>query len=542
MIRTILVAVVVAATLAAASATSAAEQPRPGEEEKPTAVEPALPAGGPTSPKEEHPREQPGRGGKPSPRAEDAQREQPPPEQPASGGVQLDVARTKLANGLTVLVHEDHSAPVVSTYLFYRSGSRNEHPGRTGIAHLFEHMMFNGGVHTEGKFDEIIETNGGSTNGYTTRDFTAYMESFPVPALERVLWIEADRMRALAITPKNLEQERGIVKEERRLRVDNDPGGKLYEELYLAAYVASAYRWNPVGFMADLDLITLADAKAYFRTYYAPNNATLVLAGAVSPADGFALAERYFGAIPAQEPPEKVVDDEPPQSGPKLIRFRQAAELPAIAIAYHAVNAAHADRPALDVLQYVLSQGESSRLYRALVRGPELATSVDVSFESAILPELFWVYAQARPGKSLAAVQAAILRELAKVRTQPPDARELRKAKNLLQAGYVRGLKTVSGKANQLGFYETVYGDYAEMFREVGRWEAVTAADVQRVAQKYLDEQAQTTVELIPGGKAPARRRGGPSGTPPGESGPRGPGALHRSQTDGADDTKGARS
>jgi len=191
MIRRILAAVLVASTLSVVSATEAAEQPRPGEEAKSR-----------------------------------------PPEQPASGGVQLDVARTKLANGLTVLVHEDRSAPVVSTYIFYRSGSRNEHPGRTGIAHLFEHMMFNGGVHTEGKFDEIIETNGGSTNGYTTRDFTAYMESFPVPALERVLWIEADRMRALAITPKNLEQERGIVKEERRLRVDNDPGGKLYEELY----------------------------------------------------------------------------------------------------------------------------------------------------------------------------------------------------------------------------------------------------------------------------------------------------------------------
>ena len=143
------------------------------------------------------------------------------PAAPRSGST-LSVQRTKLANGLTVLVHEDRSVPVVSTYLFYRSGSRNERPGRTGIAHLFEHMMFNGGTHTEGKFDEVIETNGGSTNGYTTRDFTAYMESFPVPALERVLWIEADRMRALAITPKNLEQERGIVKEERRLRIDDD--------------------------------------------------------------------------------------------------------------------------------------------------------------------------------------------------------------------------------------------------------------------------------------------------------------------------------
>ena len=444
----------------------------------------------------------------------------------ARDGVRLEVARTKLANGLTVLVHEDRSAPVVSTYLFYRSGSRNERPGRTGIAHLFEHMMFNGGAHTEGKFDEIIETNGGSTNGYTTRDFTAYMESFPAPALERVLWTEADRMRALAITPKNLEQERGIVKEERRLRIDNEPGGKLYEELYLAAFVASTYRWNTIGFMSDLDQITLADAKEYFRTYYAPNNATLVLAGAITPAEGIALAERYFGSIPAQAPPEKVVDDEPPQSGPKLIRFRQPAELPALAIGYHAVAALHPDRPVLDVLQFILSQGESSRLYRAVVRGPELATSVDTSFESAIQPELFWVYAQARPGKSLDAVKTAILREVAAIRAHAPDERELRKAKNLLQAGYVRGLKTTSGKANQLGFYETVYGDYAEMFREVDRWEAVTAADVQRVAAKYLDEQGQTVVELIPGGEPPAPTRHGATGASPGGGATPGGGGL----------------
>jgi zinc protease len=441
------------------------------------------------------------------------------PSQRARAGFEIPVERTRLANGLTVLVHEDRSAPVVSVYLFYRSGSRNEHPGQTGIAHLFEHMMFNGGEHTEGKFDEVIETNGGSTNGYTTRDFTAYMENFPLPALERVLWIEADRMRALAITPKNLEQERGIVKEERRLRVDNDPSGKLYEELYLAAYVASTYRWNTIGFMADLDLITLEDARQYFRTYYAPNNATLVLAGAVSPADGFALAARYFGAIPAQEPPRKVVNVEPPQHGPKLVRYRMAAELPAVAIAYQAVPATHPDRPALDVLETILAQGESSRLYRSLVRGRELATTVDASFNLGIDADLFWFYGQVRPGKSLADLEKGILDVATAARARPPDDAELRKAKNLLTAGYVRGLKTVSGKANQLGFYETVFGDYAEMFREVDRWEAVSAADVERVARTYLQDDARTTVELVPdqgAPRAPGAPPPAPSAGPPG--------------------------
>jgi zinc protease len=287
--------------------------------------------------------------------------------------------------------------------------------------------------------------------------------------------------------------------------------------------------------MADLDQITLEDAKEYFRTYYAPNNATLVLVGAITPAEGFALAERYFGSIPRQEPPAKIVNTEPPQRGPKLVVLRQAAELPAVAIGWHAVDALHADRPVFDVLQYILAQGESSRLYRALVRGPELATSVDVSFGSGTDSELFWAYAQARPGKSLDAVRKALLGEIAKVRDHPPDARELRKAKNLLQAGYVRGLKTVSGKANQLGFYETVYGDYAQMFREVERWEAVTAEDVVRVARAYLVENEQTTVDLIPTAERGTTPKRGGAGVPggagegaPGGGGP--PGAVHRGE------------
>ena len=417
---------------------------------------------------------------------------------PAAAALQIPVERARLDNGLTVLVHEDQSAPIVSVYLFYRSGSRNERPGLTGMAHLFEHMMFNGGELTAGKFDEIIEMDGGMSNGYTTRDFTAYLDNSPVAALERALWVEADRMRALAITAENLEQERGIVKEERRLRVDDSPAGKLYEELYLAAYVASTYRWNVIGFMADLDRITLADASDYFRTYYAPNNATLVLAGALTPATGFDLAARYFGNIPAQQPPLAVVNEEPAQRSIKRVRYRKPAELPALAIAFHAVPAKHRDRAALDVLETILADGQSSRLYRNVVRGKELATSVDVSFNWGIDGELFWLYAQARPGKSVAALETAILEELALARRTLPDERELRKAKNLLQADYVRSLKTVSGKANQIGFYETVFGDYAEMFRTVDDWEAVTPAGVQRVAQTYLEEQASTTVELIP--------------------------------------------
>jgi zinc protease len=435
--------------------------------------------------------------------------------------IDVPVEKTTLANGLTVLVHEDRDLPVVSLYIFFRTGSRNERPGITGISHLFEHMMFNGGENTVGKFDDIIESNGGSTNGYTTRDFTVYLESFPPPALARVLWLEADRMRALALTPKNLEQERGIVKEERRLRTDDDPDGTMYEQVYLTAYNASTYRWGPIGFMADIDAITLDDAKRYFRTYYAPNNAVVVLAGAVTPADGFALVQRYFGDIPAQTPPTKVVNVEPAQNGPKTLEYHKVAELPSIAIAYKAVNARHADRPALDVLQAILGHGQSARLYRSIVREKELASDVDVSFNWGIDPELFWFSGQVRPGKTAKALAQAIDVEVQKARERAPDEKELRKAKNILQADYVRGLSSTSGKANQLGFYEVVFGDYREMFNEVDRVEAVTAADVLRVARTYLVDTERTTVELVP-------QKPKPGAPPPRAAGPQGPAGAVR--------------
>jgi zinc protease len=422
---------------------------------------------------------------------------------PAEAAIDIPVERTRLANGLTVLVHEDRTLPSVSLYLFFRAGSRNERPGITGISHLFEHMMFNGGVRSVGKFDEVIESNGGSTNGYTTRDFTAYLESFPRPALERILWLEADRMRELAITPENLEQERGIVKEERRLRTDDSPDGRLYEELYLTAYTASTYRWPVIGFMADIERISLADAREYFRTYYAPNNAILVLAGAVGPGEGFALAERYFGDIPSQPPPAAVVNVEPPQRGPKHVRLRMPAELPALAVSFHAVEAKHPDRAALDVLQILLAEGDSSRLHQALVREHEVAAGVSASFGYGIDPELFWIYAKLRPGRSVPQLERYLTDELVKIRNTPPSEREVRKARNMLQADYVRSLQQVSGRANKLGFYEAVFGDYHAMFRELDLWEAVTAADVQRVAGTYLIDATRTTVELVPTVVAP---------------------------------------
>jgi zinc protease len=418
--------------------------------------------------------------------------------------VELPVVEETLANGLTVLVHEDHSAPVVSSYVFYRSGSRNERYGETGIAHLFEHMMFNGGKKFgPGAFDDLIEGHGGSTNGFTMRDCTAYLNNFPREALSLVLDLESDRMANLALTKQNLEQERGIVMEERRLRVDDQVSGAMNEELYLHAFEQSSYRWNTIGFMSDIRHITLEQARAYFHTYYAPDNATLVLAGDVEPQATFALVRRYFGGIRRRPAPAPVDASEPPQDGERRVTVRKNAELPAVLIGYHGVAVHDPDRPVFDVLERIVSGGNSTRLYEDLVREHELATGVEANNEWGIDPDLFWIYAQARPGKTVAALEQRIDAVVARLAAEPVPADELAKAKNVLHADFVKGLKTVSGKANQLGYFQTVFGDYRAMFGLEQAWDAVTADDVRRVATAYLQHTKRTVVVLEPvhGGK-----------------------------------------
>jgi predicted Zn-dependent peptidase len=412
---------------------------------------------------------------------------------------QFPVVDRTLPNGLRVIVHEDHSAPAVSSYIFFRAGSRNEKYGQTGIAHLFEHMMFNGGKKFgPGVFDDLIEGNGGSTNGFTMRDVTAYLNNFPREALPVVLDLESDRMAHLAITAQNLEQERGIVMEERRLRVDDQVSGVMNEALYLQAYVQSPYRWPVIGFMSDLRRITLEQARAFFHTYYAPNNAILVLAGDVEPGKAFALVKRYFGAIPRSTPPAPVDPSEPPQVGERRAVVTKTAELPALLMGYRGVAVRDADRPVLDVMEKLLTGGDSARLDEDLLRKHELATEVEASMSWGIDPELFVVYAQARPKKTAAELQAridAVLADLARTPV-PPD--ELEKAKNQLEADFLRGMKTLSGKANQLGYFEAVFGDYRKLFELEAAWEAVTAEDVKRAAAKYLVPAARTVIELVP--------------------------------------------
>jgi zinc protease len=409
------------------------------------------------------------------------------------------VTRHQLGNGLVVLVHEDHSAPIVSTYVLYRTGSRNEQPGHTGLAHLFEHMMFNGSrKFGPGSFDDLIEGNGGRTNGYTTRDYTAYLNDAPREALPVLLDLESDRMAHLLITPENLRQERGIVMEERRMRVDNDVGGAMWEALYLHAFVESPYRWHPVGFMADLARIDLAAARGFYGRHYAPNNAVLVVAGDVDTAATVALVRRRFGGLRPAPAPEPVHMDEPMQDGERRVVVRRPAELPEVLLGYRGVAVDDPARPALDVAAEVLSGGRSSRLSELLVREREVAKDVWADLRWSIAADLFVIGTKARPGSDADDLLAAIDEGVAALGATPPTSDEVAAAVRRLRARWARGLQRVTSKANQIGFFEVVFGDHRAIAGVPAAWQRVTPGDVQHVVRERLVASRRTVVVLDP--------------------------------------------
>ncbi len=416
---------------------------------------------------------------------------------------EIEVQRHELKNGLTLLTQEDHSVPAICYIAFFRVGSRNEHPGITGISHLFEHMMFNGSGKFEPKeFDRLLESNGGYSNGTTNRDRTSYWEEFPTEALELVLDLESDRMRSLRLTEENLEQERAIVKEERRVGVDNSVPGKLAEELYMAAYKAHPYRWPVVGWMADLDNITLQDTQDYFRIYYAPNNAVVVITGDFDTQELVPLMERYFGDLPPGPPPRPISNPEGKPNGERRVKVHKAAELPVLRVAYQTVEVTHEDAPPLEVLATVLARGESSRLFRKLVYEKQVASFAEAEFSNQIGPGLFSFNIGLTPDHTPDEAEQPLYALLEELRQDSVNARELQKAKNILSADFVKSLKSNLGRAFSLGTYEVLFGSYEEMFKSLDRINAVTAEDIQRVLETYFNEKNRTVVTLVP--EAPA--------------------------------------
>lgn len=410
-----------------------------------------------------------------------------------------NVQRLKLKNGLVVLALEDRTVPTVAYYTVFKVGSRNEKPGITGLSHLFEHMMFNGSAKFKPKeFDQRIEAGGGSSNAFTTSDRTEYFQEVSSSALDIVLQMEADRMRALRLDTANLEQERGIVKEERRVNTDNSVEGSLYEQLVNHAFVAHPYRWDTIGFMVDLNAIKLQDAKDYFRTYYAPNNAVVCVVGDFDTKDLFARMTRYFSDIPAQTPPPAVVNAEPPQKGEKRIRYERPAELPAILMGYKSISYKEKDDPALDILSNILSSGESSRLYKSLVYEKQIATSVSAGNDSRVDPGLFTFYVQALPEKTIEECEAAIWEVVEDIKANGVTERELQKARNALRVGFVNRLKTNLGRAGLIAQMEANWGRWQMLYELMPRYDKVTSDDIKRVATKYLIPRTRTVIQLIP--------------------------------------------
>lgn len=412
---------------------------------------------------------------------------------------QIPVKKHTLANGMTVLIHEDHDIPNVALYFFFKVGSRNEAPGTTGLSHFFEHMMFNGAKKYGPKqFDIQMENNGGNNNGYTTHDFTAYTDFFAKSALELMFDMESDRIRDLAFDPKLIESERGVVYSERRLSVDNNPFGALNEQLWASAFTAHNYHWSVIGWPSDIEGWTMADLKNYWSMGYAPNNCIMVIAGDVTEAEALALSKKYLEPIPRRDPPPPVRTKEPPQKGQRRVTLERPAQLPLMMIGFHAPEARHADRPAIELANSILSQGRSSRLQQRLVEKDQLTLFINSNAGPYLDPGLWQIMLQPRAGVEPAKAESTVFEELDRLAKEGPTAAELDKAKTQFLAGFYRQMKTIAGKANFLGTFEIFQGDASKVGDYPTRINAVTAADVQRVVKQYLIRSNSTVATLVP--------------------------------------------
>jgi predicted Zn-dependent peptidase len=418
---------------------------------------------------------------------------------PAKKKTLFPVHETTLSNGLRVRMVPDHDAPVASLYTFFQVGSRNERPGITGISHLFEHMMFNGAAkYGPKKFDEVLESNGGRSNAYTSHDVTVYYEDFASDALETVLDLESDRMRSLTIDDRSLASEREVVKEERRLRVENEPAGLMDEALHALVYQAHPYRWPVIGFMGDIEAIGRPDCESYFRTFYAPSNAVIWLAGDFDPDRVLKRLRSAYGDIPRGPALPKVVDSEPSQRGERRAELRHPAQAPSLLVAYRGPGVGHPDTLTLDVLQFILGVGEGSRLNRSLVYDKRLAVNVGVDWSWRKDPGTFVFHLELQPGAEVRVAEEALYSELERVAAQGVEPREVEKARNNLRAHLLREFTSNSSRAHSLGTYETFLGDWRKGFTLPERYGRIDAGHVQAAARKWLDPTQRSVVTLVP--------------------------------------------
>ncbi len=404
-----------------------------------------------------------------------------------------DITAVTLANGMQILTWPDRDIPNVALYNFVRVGSRNEAPGITGLAHFFEHMMFNGtSTRAQGDFDRTLEANGARNNASTSNDLTIYMDWLPKAALETVFAVEADRLQNLAFEPKVVESERGVVYSERRTSVDDNPSARLSEQVQATAFLAHPYGIPTIGWPSDIESWQISDLKEFFQRNYAPNNCTMVLVGDLDPQATLALARKYFEAIPRRAGPKAVVTKEPPQTGERRVALQAEAQTPLVQFAYRGIASNDPRSAALELLLRILADGDASRLHRALVEEQQLAISADGYLQSGFDPGLIWFSLSLPAQGDTTAAESAFDREIERVRKDGVTAAELSRARNQALADFWRGQATIDGKAEALGTYAVLRGGYEKLFAAPRAYEAVSVADIQSLANDLLHKSLRT--------------------------------------------------
>ncbi len=413
--------------------------------------------------------------------------------------IQFSVQKYELKNGLVVLLHPDNSIPSVSIQQWFKVGSKDEVPGRTGLAHFFEHMMFKGTKKfpkdTWGKF---LNSKGAEVNAFTSNDYTGYYINAPAEHLDLLLQIESDRMRNLTLDPKEVASEREVVKEERRMRYEDNIDGGIREKMADLMFEKLPYHWLPIGSMADLNAASMDDLHAFYKTYYSPNNAVLVVAGQIDVEQTKKLIEKYYGNLPREEIRRPTITQEVPQSKARKAVITREAQSPTIAVGYILPDLKSHDHYALDLLSIILGQGQSSRLYKKLVYENEIALNAYASSWGQTLAGQFSVYVTLKPKIRPELAADLVEGQIRGLRERLVTQKELDKARNLFLKDYVDGLKKVSGRARTLASYETLLGDYSRIFSDLKEYGKVTPQDVRKAAQTYLKPELRNTIIVMP--------------------------------------------
>ncbi len=417
--------------------------------------------------------------------------------------LQYDIA--KLDNGLTVILSEDHSTPIVHLSLTYHVGSKNEKPGRTGFAHLFEHMMFKGSKNVEPEaHTSFVSSVGGQTNAYTTDDETVFWETVPAQYLPLVLWLEADRMATLRISESTFSNEREVVKEERRMRVDNQPYGRLNEIIYDHAFKVHPYKHPTIGSMADLEAASIADVRDFYASYYVPENATLTLVGDFETASAKQLVQQYFGRVPkAARAVPRDIPREPPQTEERRITLEQPWPLPAVVVAHHITFDGHPDSYPLHIAAKVLSDGQSSRIYQKLVYDQQLAVAAFGAANLIEHPNLFYAVAVVQPGRKPEEAINSLIEELERMKREPVTAHELQRTKNQFARDYLLSRDSNQQKALHLAHAAVIHNDITTADGEFDIFQNITAEQVQKVANTYFTKESRLVMTIMPSGGGP---------------------------------------